>query len=118
MRVIFHLVPRAVWEQAPAGDYRDLSLEREGFIHCSSAEQVETIANLFFADVAELLALHLDAAVLGEALRDEVVDVNPFRGASFPHVYGALPRHSVVGVTPLQRGADGRWTFFLQSRDR
>jgi uncharacterized protein (DUF952 family) len=115
MRVIYHLVPRPVWELAPAGPYIDPSLAAEGFIHCSTAAQVARVANLFFADQPELLVLYLDAARLGDTLRDEpaaaVGDNNPFAGETFPHVYGPLDRAAILAVQPLTRGPDGGWTF-------
>ena len=48
MRRIYHLVPRAVWEQNPAADYRTDSLAAEGFIHCSNADQVDGSADRFY----------------------------------------------------------------------
>ncbi len=115
MRLIYHLVPRPVWEQAPPGPYVDPSLAAEGFIHCSNAGQVERVATLFFADQPELLVLYLDAAQLGDTLRDEPASAlagdNPFPGETFPHVYGPLDRAAILAVQPLPRGPDGRWTF-------
>src|SRR5439155_12868434 len=99
MRVIYHLVPRPAWEQAPPGPYADPSLAAEGFIHCSDAGQVERVANLFFADQPGLLVLSLDADRLRDALRDEPAaaagSANPFPGETFPHVYAPIVREAV-----------------------
>ncbi len=116
MRVIYHLVPRATWEQAPSGPYADPSLAAEGFLHCSNAGQVERVANLFFAGVPELLVLHIDVAGLGEMVRDEPPTVppgiaNPFPGETFPHVYGPIDRAALLDITPLRRGPERRWVF-------
>ena len=72
MRIVYHLIPRAVWEAAPASAYQADSLATEVFIHCSNAAQVAASANRFFANEADLLVLHLDAASFGPLLRDEV----------------------------------------------
>ena len=107
MRIVYHLVPRAVWEAAPASAYQADSLATEGFIHCSNAAQVAASANRFFANEADLLVLHLDAASFGPLLRDEVSGT----GEVFPHVYGPIERARVLEARPLERGPDGRWTF-------
>jgi uncharacterized protein (DUF952 family) len=107
MRRIYHLVPLSIWNAAGDGPYRAASLDTEGFIHCSNQDQVARIANLFYADQAELLALCIDTDRLAHAVRDEEVGT----GERFPHVYGPIEAEAVVAVIPLQRGADGRWTF-------
>lgn len=115
MRLIFHLVPRSTWEQTPRDAYTDPSLMSEGFIHCSNADQVERVANLFFASCEELLVLHIDVDRLGAALRDEpaaaIGGQDPFTGEMFPHVYGVIERNAIVAVEALQRGVDGRWEW-------
>jgi uncharacterized protein (DUF952 family) len=107
MRHIYHIVPKSVWEQAPAGPYRAASLATEGFIHCSSRGQVAWVANQFYADQDELLLLGIDVDRLSSPVRDE----DPGIGEHFPHVYGPIDRAAVVEVLPLERGPDGRWVF-------
>jgi uncharacterized protein (DUF952 family) len=107
VRRIYHLVAASDWQQPGDGPYRPASLATEGFVHCSYADQVERVANLFFRDAAALLALVLDADRLTSPVRDE----DAGSGERFPHVYGPLDRTAVVEVRPLQRGADGRWRF-------
>jgi uncharacterized protein (DUF952 family) len=107
MRRIYHLVPRAVWEQAPAGPYCAASLATEGFIHCSNGNQVVGSANKFYATEAELLLLALVPDRLTSPLRDE--EGRP--GELFPHIYGPINREAIVEVIRLERGADGRWRF-------
>lgn len=106
MRVIYHLVPRSVWEGAPQ-PYQADSLATEGFIHCSNAEQVAHSANRFFADQAGLLVLQIDPTRLTSPLRDEPAGT----GELFPHVYGPINPDAVLAVRPLARGRDGQWQF-------
>ncbi len=40
VRIVYHLIPRTTWEQAPPGPYHAASLASEGFIHLSNATQV------------------------------------------------------------------------------
>ena len=107
MPLIYHLVPRPVWEKAAGAAYEADSLAAEGFIHCSHAGQVARSANRFYADADELLLLHIDPGRLTSPLRDEPAG----SGESFPHVYGPINRDAVVAVRPLARGPDGRWVF-------
>jgi len=107
MRLIYHLVTKTAWEQAPPEVYAAESMVSEGFIHCSNAEQVAAAANRFYAAADEMLVLHVDAGRLTSPLRDEPSD----SGELFPHVYGPINCSAVVQVQPLRRGADGRWVF-------
>lgn len=108
---IFHVVHPAVWEQAcAAGEYRPPSLEAEGFVHCSFADQVAETAQRHFAEADE------DSLVVVEWETDDLtapvrVEDAPGTGAGFPHVYGPVRTAAQTGSFPLRRGPDGRWTF-------
>jgi uncharacterized protein (DUF952 family) len=106
MRRIFHLLQPDEWHgNDPA--YRAPTLAVEGFAHCSNAEQVEPVANLFYPAVKELTALEIETDRLSSPVRDEDAGT----GELFPHVYGPIDRAAVVAVHPLTRAADGRWRF-------
>jgi uncharacterized protein (DUF952 family) len=107
VRLIYHLVPRTVWEQTSAGAYCADSLATEGFIHCSNADQVARVANLFYADQSDLLVLTIDADRLASPLRDEDAGT----GERFPHVYGPIEASAIIAVESLRRGQDNRWEF-------
>ena len=107
MREIFHLVEPDLWHRDPDQPYRPDSLRTEGFIHCSNADQVARVANLFYRDRPALLVLRIDADRLGPLLRDEDAGT----GEKFPHLYTPLDRGTVLDVFPLVRGPDGDWIF-------
>ena len=66
--------------------------QRDGFIHFSTAEQLDATIERHFAGERELVVLEVAAAPLGDALRWE-----PSRGgALFPHLYGELPLGHVI----------------------
>ncbi|MFC7493689.1 MULTISPECIES: DUF952 domain-containing protein [unclassified Nocardioides] len=102
---IFHIATLADWEAAQeSGGYRTstrgVTLEEQGFIHASSAEQWRGVLAAFYADVTEpLVLLEIDT----ELLDVPVVEEPPGPGIeeTFPHVYGELDPAAVVGVTPL-----------------
>jgi glutathione S-transferase len=107
MRRIYHIETPSQWRQAADSPYQAESLTAEGFIHCSNRDQVARVANLFYADQAELLVLDIDAGRLASPLRDE----DGGTGEQFPHVYGPINRDAVVAVRRLQRDAENRWAF-------
>jgi uncharacterized protein (DUF952 family) len=65
-----------------------------GFVHCSSAEQLATTAQRYFADAGELVVVALDADVLGTLVRWEPSS----DGGTFPHVHGPFHSSAVVAV--------------------
>jgi uncharacterized protein (DUF952 family) len=66
--------------------------QRDGFIHFSTAEQLEATIERHFAGERDLVVLEVDAAALGEKLKWE-----PSRGgALFPHLHGELPLSAVL----------------------
>lgn len=103
--LLYHLVTPAVWAQTQNQLYRAASLETEGFIHCSYREQVEWVANQFYAAEPELMLLTIEPNRLISAVREE----DPGTGELFPHIYGPIPAVAVVAIDRLPRGPDGRW---------
>lgn len=88
------------------------SLGTEGFVHCSTAEQVDGVIERFYADVADLLVLTVDPALLDAELRWEAPahpDGSPVSSdeavVRFPHVYGPIPVAAVVEAVPYRRTA-------------
>lgn len=76
---------------------------RDGFIHFSTAGQLEETARRHFAGKPDLVLIAVDAAALGAALKWE-----PSRGgALFPHLYGPLPMTAVLWQQPVPPGDDG-----------
>ena len=91
--IVFHITDRAAWHQAvAAGTYRAPSLDTEGFIHCSTREQIPGTLARFFAGRTDLVLLFIDETRTGAELRWE---------DGFPHLYGPLPVNAVVDVTDL-----------------
>jgi uncharacterized protein (DUF952 family) len=109
MRRVFKIVPGPLWREAErtgvfAGTPVDLA---DGFIHFSTAEQVEATAARYYAGRDGLWLVAVDAAALGEALRWE-----PSRGgALFPHLYGPLPLDAVCWTVALPPAPGGRHVF-------
>ncbi|MDX2244774.1 MAG: DUF952 domain-containing protein [Leptolyngbyaceae cyanobacterium bins.302] len=107
--MIFHITTSKDWQQAQqAGEYRAASLETEGFIHCSNADQVAWVANNFYRAVPDLVLLQIDPSKLTAELRYDEIET----GDRFPHIYGALNLDAVVHVLEFAPQADGTFSEF------
>jgi uncharacterized protein (DUF952 family) len=109
MPTLYKIVAAAHWRAAEhdrifRGSAADL---RDGFIHFSTASQVEETAAKHFAGQSDLLLLSVDAAQCGAALKWEASR----GGALFPHLYGELAPSAVTKVEPLPLSPDGRHIF-------
>jgi uncharacterized protein (DUF952 family) len=67
----------------------------DGYIHLSTADQLQGTLDKHFAGQAGLVIVEVDLAALGNAVRWEVSR----GGALFPHIYAALPMSAVICVT-------------------
>ncbi len=106
MPLIYKICPEALWREAEAaGRFEGAPVDlADGFIHFSTAAQLEGTADKHFRGQAGLLLISVEEAALGEGLRYE-----PSRGGDlFPHLYGPLPLQAVRAVRPLELGPDGR----------
>jgi len=106
---IFHITTaREARDAAQSGTYAPEAFDADGFIHCSYARQVRSVANRFLAGAADLVLLEIDCS----RLTCRVVDENLEGGTDlFPHVYGRLPMSAVVHVHEFPCGADGRFDW-------
>lgn len=115
--MIFHITSRAAWDDAQQrGDYRSESLATEGFIHCSTLEQVLPVAENFYKGQSGLILLAVEPALLSSVLKWEAPSGGtPPPGASdgdpFPHVYGPINLDAVVKVLNLEQNADQKFTL-------
>lgn len=66
----------------------------DGYIHLSTAGQLESTIAKHFADQTGLMIAEVDLIQLGDAIRWEEAR----GGALFPHLYAELPIHAVVSL--------------------
>jgi uncharacterized protein (DUF952 family) len=109
---ILHLALPDDWAAAFAdGHYttstRGMTLEQQGFIHCSTRDQLEDTANRFYADLDQLVVLTIDPLLVPARIVFEPgADVDVL----FPHIYGPLPVAAVNLATPWLRRHGAAWT--------
>jgi uncharacterized protein (DUF952 family) len=100
---IYHLALAQDWAQAQRdGQYtastRGRTLAEEGFIHASTAAQVDQVADAFYRDAPDLVLLVIDTERVGSPIRYELV---PGQADPYPHIYGPLNPDAVVEARPF-----------------
>jgi uncharacterized protein (DUF952 family) len=108
LSLIFHIATGSDWDAAvEAGDYRVSTLGKTiaevGFIHCSTAVQIQGVADRYYRGLANLVLLTIEADRLSSPLR-----FDPAGSETYPHIYGPLNLDAVIQLTPLVIDADGR----------
>ena len=105
---LYHITRRRDWERSiENGVYTGDTLEGEGFIHCSTREQVLRVANAYYRRQDGLILLEIDPARLVPEVRWEA---SP-EGELFPHLYGPLNREAVRRVFDFPPSEDGIFHF-------
>lgn len=115
--MLLHITSQSAWDIAQQkGEYKAKSLEIEGFIHCSTSDQVLRVANQFYQGHNDLVVLVIDPqklqspvkwenAVHPSALTEKSAQIED--SEQFPHVYGAINLDAVVKILPLQLDSQG-----------
>ncbi|PJF44783.1 MAG: DUF952 domain-containing protein [Phototrophicales bacterium] len=109
---IYHVTTTSAWQAAQqAGQYVHESLQHEGFIHCSTREQIGTVLNHFYHGQEGLLLLVIDDTRLVSPLQyDENIAPNGTLD-HFPHLYGPLNLDAVIEQIPLAPNPDGSFSY-------
>jgi uncharacterized protein (DUF952 family) len=101
--MIFHIADPALWLAANE-TYKPAPFDREGFIHCSTAAQLDGTLRKHFSGMDEVLLLAIDTEAEKDYIRFEDLYGS---GQEFPHVYRPLPVASVLDTFLLSRGESG-----------
>lgn len=91
------------------GSLTPASLESEGFVHCSTGEQLLATARRYYAGVTGLRVLVLDPQRLTAELRYEMPAGAHSPRELFPHIYGPLNREAIVAEAELPWTGDFAW---------
>mgnify|MGYP001181842780 FL=1 len=88
--------------------YKTLSLEDEGFIHCSPKDKVRSSTLKFFSKEKIVLLLFIDQSkVLSEIIWEDSENNNYL----FPHIYGELNIDAVTEIIEIISDGDGLFIF-------
>jgi uncharacterized protein (DUF952 family) len=103
---LFHLAEPRAWAGA-TDEYAPASLEAEGFIHCSTREQLSRTARELYTDRNDLILLTIDPGeVSSQIVYEDLYDL----GEEFPHIYGPISTSAVLTTGPyLNHLEEGLW---------
>ena len=96
---VFHIALEDDWDAARRdGVYHCRSLESEGFVHCSTADQWPRVLEERFNGVTGLVLLGIELERFPAEVRWENLE-----GGSelFPHLYGPVPVSAVISAQAL-----------------
>ena len=106
---LYHITHLVEWDAAKEkGSYQADSFATQGFIHCSSQQQVVPVANRYYTGQQGLVLLQIDPERVGVPVRWENLE-----GGSelFPHIYGPLATDAVIEVLNFPPRPDGSFKF-------
>ena len=105
MPLIYKICPAVLWSEAEAkGRFDGAPIDlADGYIHFSTAAQVQETAAKHFAGQDELLLIAIEDERLGPALRYETSR----GGALFPHLYAPLDPKVVRWIASMPLKTDG-----------
>lgn len=108
MVVIFHIAPREAFAGKQGPSYSPPAFQTEGFVHCSTAQQVVKVADARFRGQTGLVLLCLDTDKVSAEIRYENLEGGQ---ELFPHIYGEINTDAVVQVVDFEPGTDGCFTL-------
>ena len=103
---IYKVLTLDEWEQAQASGVIITELDKaDGFIHLSTATQLNATLSLYFGKEESVVLLQVEHAQIHEKLKFEAPAPPGNRTSTFPHYYGDLNIKAVSQVWQLKRGA-------------
>jgi uncharacterized protein (DUF952 family) len=102
---IYHITSRYEWKNALlSGNYQPSSLASDGFIHCSTRNQVLSTAERYYRGEQDLVLVCIDPNLVTSQICFEDTSNS---GDLFPHIYGALPVKAAAAVADFPTRPDG-----------
>lgn len=97
--MIYHVTTKENWDKAIiAGFYEAPSLRTEGFIHNSTAAQVQGVLERYYGGQTNLVLLHIEETKLIAELKYELA---PSINEEFPHIFGVINLDAIVKTESL-----------------
>jgi uncharacterized protein (DUF952 family) len=79
--------------------------KKDGFVHLSTATQLNATLSLYFSKEESVVLLQIDHAKIHNYLKFEAPAPPGNRTSSFPHYYGDLNTNAISKIWNLNRGA-------------
>jgi uncharacterized protein (DUF952 family) len=100
-KIIYHITTIKQWNKFTDIDYFEVpSLQLEGFIHASTAKQLNATANRYYKNESEIIVLTIDAEMVKDKLKYEFSNsVNEY----FPHIYGVIEKKEILKIEIVKK---------------
>ena len=110
--MIYHIVKKKEFRNSQKdGQYHPASLEEEGFIHCSTGEEIENTANTYYKGENSLYLLVIDESRVKQEIRYEQVEG---RNQSMPHIMGPLNIDAILDKIVLMPDKNGQFEIKIE----
>lgn len=107
--MIYHIISKEAWMIARENRlYEPPSLQTDGFIHCSTEEQVSGVANTLYTGRTDLFVLGIqEDQVEAEIVYEDLYEMNQL----YPHIYGGLNLNAVQKMYRFEPDEEGVFAF-------
>ena len=106
--IILHCTEKKNWDKfCSESEYGYMEIEKNGFIHCSSIEYFWRVTKHFNQKDTEYVILCIDTTKVRSEIKWEDCESNG--GRYYPHIYGTIPRNSIIDVLPYLRDNKGNY---------
>ena len=92
--LIYHIVLPSAWAAFDTDLYRHASLEIEGFIHCSFADQLDAVIERYYRVEKSVVVLEIES----DKLMSRMLKEPSTNSEIYPHIYGPINRDAIVAV--------------------
>lgn len=96
--LIYHIVLPDIWAAFDTELYKHASLESEGFIHCSFADQLDVVIGRYYSREESVVVLEIES----DRLMSRMIKEPSTNNEIYPHIYGPINRDAIVAVTTRQ----------------
>jgi len=111
--LIFHITTKKIFKKAKNNSaFEPESLEEQGFIPCSTGDQVEETANRNFGSREQILLLVINVSALSSELKYEKDEQT---GEKHPHIYGPLNTDAIIDKLQVFSEKDGSFNIAFSS---
>ena len=93
--IFYHITTPENWAEFEDKDFYEAeSLQTEGFIHASFAEQLEETLKIHYKNVSQVLLLTINS----DLLTSKLVVEKSRNGEDFPHIYGVINKSAILEI--------------------
>lgn len=92
--LIYHIVLPDAWAAFDNDLYRHASLETEGFIHCSFADQLDVVIDRYYSGEQRVVILEIES----DRLMSRMIKEPSTNSEIYPHIYGPINRDAIVSI--------------------